>query len=449
MKTEPTFEAASKIKRQVFFLDQWKELKKGDGRKLHLLNSAYLILLPKKQDALQVKDYRPIRLKHSFAKLITKLMANRLAPFLDRMVSANQSVFIRGRCIHDNFLLVQQMARFLHRQREPRLLFKLDISKAFDSVSWSFLLEILSHLGFRQRWHDVLCCLLRSASSRVLLNGVPGNWINHRRALRQGDPLSLLLFILVMDALNALFSKAGEQPLLQPPSRRALDCRVSLYADDVALFIHPTPSDLSATRAILEIFGDASGLRTNMQKSLILPIRCQEEDLATVAEILPGEVPAFPCRYLGLPLSTSKLTNADLQPVVDRIADLLPGWKAALLSTADRSVLVKAVLTAVPIHMLIAMDVPKWLIRAIDKRRHSFLWKGRQEIQEGHCPVAWTRACRPPEFGGLGIHNLEVLSWALRMRWLWQRKTEPQRPWSAFDFPVHPNARALFAISVV
>ena len=123
----------------------------GNFRNLQLLNTALLTLLPKKEDAVLVKDFRPISLIHSFAKLVTKLVANRLASKLNEMVAANQSAFIKGRCIHDNFVLVQQTAKFLHQQKQPRILLKLDISKAFDSVSWPFLLEILEKRGFGPR----------------------------------------------------------------------------------------------------------------------------------------------------------------------------------------------------------------------------------------------------------------------------------------------------------
>jgi len=123
----------------------------GNFRNLQLLNTALLTLLPKKEDAVMVKDFRPISLIHSFAKLVTKLVANRLASKLNEMVAANQSAFIKGRCIHDNFVLVQQTAKFLHQQKQPRILLKLDISKAFDSVSWPFLLEILEKRGFGPR----------------------------------------------------------------------------------------------------------------------------------------------------------------------------------------------------------------------------------------------------------------------------------------------------------
>ena len=176
-------------------------------RNLWLLNSAYITLLPKKSDADLVKDFRPISLVHSFAKLVTKIMANRLAGRLDEMVSPNQSAFIKKWFIQDNFMMVQQTVKFLHNHKQPRILLKLDITKAFDSVSWAFLLEVLRKLGFGYRWRDLVCGLLASSSTQVLLNGTPGDFIQHKRGLHQGDPLSPMLFILVMDVLNWMVTR--------------------------------------------------------------------------------------------------------------------------------------------------------------------------------------------------------------------------------------------------
>jgi len=220
-----------------------------------VLNSAYIILLPKKDDATNVKDYRPISLVHSFTKLITKMLANRLAGRLDQMITQNQSAFIKGRFILDNFMLVQHTTRYLHQQKQPHILLKLDITKAFDSVSWPFLLEVMQRLGFGPVWCDIISDLLASSSTQILLNGSPGDRIAHRRGLRQGDPLSPMLFILIMDVLCHLIKKASEEGLLQPLARRALQHRISVYADDVVIFLRPTTSDISITLDILQLFG--------------------------------------------------------------------------------------------------------------------------------------------------------------------------------------------------
>ena len=119
------------------------------------------------------------------------------------------------------------------------------------------------------------------------------------------------------------------------------------------------------------------------------------------------------------------------------------------MTLVGHAVLVRFVHTAIPVYLLVAIQVPKWFIRAIDKIRRSFLWKGRKEINGGSCLVAWEKVMRPIDLGGLGIHNLEIMGWALQMRWLWIEKTRPDRPWAGLEVPVHPNSVAMFAISVV
>jgi hypothetical protein len=240
-------------------------------RNFGLLNSALITLLPKIEGAALVKDFRPISLIHSFAKLVTKMVANRLAGHLNAMVPPNQTAFIKKRFILDNFILVQRTARYLHQQRQARILFKLDISKAFDSVSWSFLIEVLRKMGFGQIWCDVVSGLLATSSTRILLNGVPGEIISHQRGLRQGDPLSPMLFILVMDVLNLLIQKASDEGLLQQLSSGTLHHRLSLYADDAVVFLRSVASDINLVLEILRFFGEASGSRPMSRKVVCSP----------------------------------------------------------------------------------------------------------------------------------------------------------------------------------
>jgi hypothetical protein len=306
----------------------------------------------------------------------------------------------------------------------------------------------MQHLGFRPIWRDILCGLLYSSTTQVLLNGIPGRRIFHRRGLRQGDPLSPMIFLLVMDVLGNMIAKAAEEELLQPLARRALQHRVSLYADDVVFFLRPDANDIAITVDILHLFGEVSGLSTNLQKSNVLPIRCGDQELQLVQEHLPCATSDFSCKYLGLPLSLKKLKKEHIQPIIDKLADQLPGWKTDLLTRAGRKVHVQFVLTSMIIYIAMALDFPQWAHKVIDKIRRSYLWRGHKEAKGGHCLVAWESVCRPIEYGGLGISNLKNLGWALRARWLWLQKTEPHRPWSALGIQVPDQVRVFFSMAI-
>ena len=141
-------------------------------------------------------------------------------------------------------------------------------------------------------------------------------------------------------------------------SSRPIQHRISLYADDVTIFLRPAAADINITLQLLQLFGDASGLKTNVQKSNVLPIQCAEEDMVTIQNLLPCEVQNFLCKYLGLPLAIKKLTKEQFQPIIDRTAHQLPGWKADLMTRAGRVVQVQFVLTAMLAYVAMATELP-------------------------------------------------------------------------------------------
>jgi len=138
---------------------------------LEHLNGTNIVLVPKIDAPKYAKDFRPVSLVHSFAKLITKTLAIRLSWNMDHLISPSPSAFNKGCCIHDNFMYVRNLARAYHQTKTPALLFKLDISKAFDTVSWEYILEMMEHRGFSARWRDWITLLLRTSHSSVLVNG--------------------------------------------------------------------------------------------------------------------------------------------------------------------------------------------------------------------------------------------------------------------------------------
>lgn len=224
-----------------------------DFRSFHHLNEAVMVLLHKTQSPAGLKDYRPISLIHSIGKLFSKCLALRLAPRMGELIKHNQSAFIRGRHIHENFKTVQLTCRWLHAQHCPTVLLKIDLAKAFDSVAWPFLLEAVEHAGLPQRWRNWISAMLCTASTRVLVNGCPGRRICHARGLRQGDPLSPLLFVLVMEVLNALIHEADRRGIFSPLPGK-IKHRASIYADDLVIFLTPDTSDFVNLRRILNLF---------------------------------------------------------------------------------------------------------------------------------------------------------------------------------------------------
>ncbi|WVZ94077.1 hypothetical protein U9M48_040016 [Paspalum notatum var. saurae] len=342
-----------------------------DYRSLYLVNDAFIVLLKKKDQPKEIKDYRPICLIHSFGKLLTKILVTRLAPKLQKLVLKNQCVFIKGRSIHDCFRTVQLTCRLLYQKKVSCVLLKVDIARAFDSVSWPFLLELLQHLGFPRRWRDWISLLLQTSSTKILLNGNPGHRICHARGLRQGDPLSPMLFVLVMDVLNALIRCADADGMFS--------CLASLYADDLVIIVRPTQQDLLTLRSILEMFAGCSGLCLNLNKCSATPIRCSDEELAQVQiNTISLYLPRRSVEY--------QETPALEQGLIDKFTMCIPQWKGQLLSVAGRTVLVKSTLSAIPVHVSIVSCLSGWVIHAIDRLRHSFLWSG------------WVHKLPPQEF---------------------------------------------------
>ncbi|WVZ86057.1 hypothetical protein U9M48_032900 [Paspalum notatum var. saurae] len=408
----------------------------GFGEGFEKLNNGLIVLLPKKEDAAHPGDYRPIAMIHSFGKLVSKLLAARFAPHLPGLVSCNQTAFTRGRTLHDSYKFVQCLAAEFRRKKVSRLLFKIDISKAFDTLLWAFLLEVMEKVGFSARWRGWVSILSSSVSSRVLLNGRPGADIKHLRGVRQGDSLSPMLFIMAIDALNRLFSEAAHRGLVSRPGLPQVRHLCSLYADDFVVFIGPSSPEASAIKRILHSFGAASGLLTNLSKCSVTPINVDDEQSAAVASILECQIAAFPVRYLGLPLSSGALPKSAVHVMVDAVEKRLPACVGPLMARSGRLVWIKSVLMAMPIFAMMANKLPAWA-RA-----------GSDQSIRGKCLVAWPVVTRPTLFGGLGVPDLKLLSHALQTRWLWLQRASEDRIWSGLPISVASEVREFFEASI-
>jgi hypothetical protein len=149
--------------------------------------------------------------------------------------------------------------------------------------------------------------------------------------------------------------------------------KISLYADDVVMLIAPVANDLAAIKTILQIFGDATGLYTNLDKCVATLITCSQEEVQLTHNALSCAVGAFPCRYLGVPLSTRRLRRSEEQFLIDAVAARIPLWKDHLMNAASQVALTQATLSAIPVHLSIVVCLSSWAIERIDKLRRAFI----------------------------------------------------------------------------
>jgi hypothetical protein len=173
---------------------------------------------------------------------------------------------------------------------------------------------------------------------------------------------------------------ATEEGLLSPITG---SIRCSLYADDVALFIKPTTGEVSTTKAILQVFGEVSGLAVNLTKSQAIPICCDDIDTDTLLQPVGLQISMLPCTYLGMPLSLRRLRKIDIQALIDKIAARLGHWKGKLMSRAGRLTLLRAVLSAMPVFFMTAHPLSAWAVAQIDKLRRAWLWAAKDVCNPG------------------------------------------------------------------
>jgi hypothetical protein len=247
-----------------------------------------------------------------------------------------------------------------------------------------------------------------------------------------------------MEVLHYALEKATQMGHLAPLAASGLRQRTTIYADDVVAFLHPHVDDLKTFAAIIDDFGIVSGLCTNLSKCSAHLIRCLEGVGELVAQELGCPILPLPMCYLGLPLSLRRPTVAQLQYLVDVVANRLSSWRASMLNHAGRLELVRSTLAVIPIFALMSLDVQAETLLAIEKILLGFLWKGRRDAHGGHYLVAWDRVCMLKELGGLGIINLWKMNIALRTWWLWLSRVEASRSWKEFDIQVPPMVTAVF-----
>ncbi|XP_057780066.1 uncharacterized protein LOC130998670 [Salvia miltiorrhiza] len=394
-------------------------------------NSSFVVLIPKKTTASELRDFRPISLISCMYKVIAKVLAARLQQVLKDIISEPQSAFVEGRFILDGVVVLNELIEFAKKKRRGLALFKADFAKAYDTVDWDFLDKMLELFNFSQRWRRWISGCLRSASTNVLVNGSPSGEFQLERGIRQGDPLSPFLFLVVAEGLNILTERAVQRGLLEPFNVENGDLRVShlQYADDTMFLVSEKVENARAIRSILKIFEVLSGLTVNFEKSCFVGINIQDDAGSVMADHLKCCVGSLPVKYLGVKIGGHLSRATDWSYVVERVKRKINGWKERRISFAGRVTLLRSVLFSIPIYQLSFSKIPKKVLSEIRSLMCKFLWVGGVEGKK-ICWVKWEELCREHREGGLGLKNLEWFNSALMAKWLWRFLSERESLWA-------------------
>ncbi|KAL0399880.1 UNVERIFIED_CONTAM: Retrovirus-related Pol polyprotein from type-2 retrotransposable element R2DM [Sesamum radiatum] len=395
------------------------------GRLLRQLNHCIIALVPKSEHSPTVADYRPISCCNVIYKAITKIIADRLSTVLEHLIDRSQAAFVGGRSITDNIFLAQEMVRQYTRKRiSPRCTINVDLRKAFDSVSWTFLSRVLHGYGFPPPFITWIMECVSTSSFSVALNGSLHGFFPGKRGLRQGDPMSPALFLLSMEYFSRLVKRrTSDSEFNFHPKCEKLKITHLLFADDLMLFSRGDLPSISILMECLQEFRDVSGLAVNTSKSSIFTAGIHNDELHGIlarTEFVRG---AMPVRYLGIPLAAQRLSVSDYSPLVDQIAKSISKWAAKSLSYAGRLELIRSVIQGVECFWLQIFPLPAAVVEKIHRLCRNFLWNSRC------APVAWAEICHPKEEGGLGIRHIQSWNVALLARVLWNIHRKSDTLW--------------------
>ncbi|GJS95704.1 RNA-directed DNA polymerase, eukaryota [Tanacetum coccineum] len=406
-------------------------------------NASFIALIPKIHDAKIVKDFRPISLIGSIYKIITKILANRLCNVLPCLISEVQSAFVSNRNILDGPFILDELLQWCKHKRKRAMIFKVDFEKAFDSVKWDYLIDTLRAFGFGQKWCSWINGCFETATGSVLVNGSPTSEFQFHRGLKQGDPISPFLFILIMETLHLSFKRVIEANLFKGISINAsFSISHLFYADDVVFIGEWNSSNIKTVAKVLNCFYLASGLKINFHKSKLMGVGVNSNEVESVANLVGCSTFSSPFKYLGVIVGDNMSRLKPWEDVISKVSNRLSNWKLKTLSIGGRLTLIKSVISSIPLYHMSIFKAPMGVLNKLESIRRNF-FNGIDGMDKKNSWIGWDKILASKKNGGLGVSSLYATNRALLFKWIWRFFSQDSSWWSRFIQAMHGNHGAL------
>jgi hypothetical protein len=369
-----------------FVLEMFNDFFRGDLN-ISRLNYDMISLIPKTKDANCIKQYKPICLLNVDYKWFTKTLTLRLTPLSSKLISETQTTFVPGRYIMEGVVVLMEVLHELKVKNHQGVILKLDFEKAYDKVQWGFMMEVLKRKNAPPpKWLEWMQQIIEGGKVGININGNDGRFFNTYKGLRQGDPLSPLLFNLVSDALATMFDNAkltrqirGLVPSLVEGGLTHLQ-----YADDTIIFLNFDDQSIYNTKFLLYCFEDMSGLKINYEKSEVFVLGGSDEDKKRVGEMFNCNSGNLPMKYLGIMVNNRHMTASDLSYVHLKVEKKIPTWQSVGLSSGGKMILTESCLSSIPTYTMGVYQLQEEIHHKMDTARANFFWHGPHQKRKYH-----------------------------------------------------------------
>nr|GEW65290.1 RNA-directed DNA polymerase, eukaryota [Tanacetum cinerariifolium] len=335
-------------------------------------NSSFIALISKTHDPKFVSDYRPISLIGSLYKVVTKILAIRLSMVIFDLISDVQTAFLPNREILDGLFIINELLSWCKHKKQQAMVFRVDFAKAYDSIRWDYLDDVVRSFGFGSKWCSWIGGSLISGMTSILINGSPTSEFQFNCGLKQGDPLAPYLFILIMESLYFSFSRAVDAGIF---TGIKIDSSLTIshlfYAYDAVFISEWYNANLTSITHILHCFSLLSSLKINLKKSHLLGVGTSNDTITATALNLGCSVMKTPFKYLGM-VGGNSSTIKSRDDTIGKLKARLSNWKLKTLSIGGRLMLLKLVLGSTPIYNMSLYKVPKSVLHSMESIRRNF-----------------------------------------------------------------------------
>ncbi|XP_074305857.1 uncharacterized protein LOC141641079 [Silene latifolia] len=330
----------------------------------------------------------------------------------------------------DGCLIAHEIMHYINKTKKGTNCYsviKLDMHKAFDRVSWNFLMSALDLFGFPISWRNLIWECISTVTYSIMINGEPSVSFHPSCGLRQGDPLSPYLFIMCMEILSRQLQAAESRHQIVglKISRYAPPLSHLFYADDAFICCKATPASFDSIRDIFHDFEAASGQMINLQKSFVKFSPNSPADFKShMTSILRMRAADSFGTYLGVPVDLPKCKKNAFHDLLDKITTRISSWASLHLSQPSKLVIINSILIGSLVHILAAVPLPLSVSKKLDSLIAAFWWSKSSSQRSIHW-LSQPHLHTPQDTGGLGIKSVTVLSQAYLLKNFWRIHHRP------------------------